>query len=57
LYSAIHITGTTKTPVYTSSSEEVAIAYDPEEMDDYTAMFSYIISKNIPVLIYAGEFD
>jgi len=35
----------------------VAIAYDPEEMEDYTAKYSYILSKNLPVLIYAGEFD
>jgi hypothetical protein len=33
------------------------VAYDPEEMDDYTAYVSYLLSQNLPMLIYAGEFD
>jgi hypothetical protein len=26
-------------------------------MDDYTAIFSDLLSRNFPVIIYAGEFD
>lgn len=57
LYKAIHIDGSTKVPIYATGSDEVAKAYDFEEWDDYTEMFSYIIKNNIATLIYAGEFD
>ena len=39
------------------SSGAVAEAYDPEEMDDYTLYYSFVLHNNIPILIYAGEFD
>ena len=43
--------------MYTPSSSAVSIAYDAEEMDDYTYIFSDILARKMNVLIYAGEFD
>ena len=57
LYDALHVSKSTKTPIFEFSSEKVAIAYDPEEMDDYTDYYSFMLANNLPVLIYAGEFD
>jgi len=33
------------------------LAYEAEETIDYTDKVSYVIENDIPVLIYAGEFD
>lgn len=43
--------------MYTPSSGIVGQAYDAEEMEDYTYIFSDILARKLPVLIYAGEFD
>ena len=26
-------------------------------MEDYTAKYNFMLAKNLPILIYAGEFD
>lgn len=57
LYEAIHISQSPKRPYYTPSSYEVAMAYDSEEMDDYTWIYNELLIRGLPILIYAGEFD
>lgn len=57
LYKAIHIDKSTKVPVFQHSSQEVAQAYDFEEMTDYTDWYDQVFSSKIPILLYAGEWD
>ena len=57
LYDAIHVSQSTKKPIFEFSSEKVAEAYDAEEFDDYTLYYSFLLHNNIPLLVYSGEFD
>ncbi len=55
-YKAIHIDKSTKRPYFTKSSAEVAKAYDPEVLLDYTSYIKELVN-HMPILIYSGEFD
>eukprot|EP00347_Sterkiella_histriomuscorum_P017204 403350276 len=57
LYKAIHIEKSTKVPIYEPSSEKVSDAYQYEVLDDYTNIMDEVIQSNIPVLVFAGEWD
>ena len=57
LYEAIHISDSPKDPKYQGSSTSAYLAYQEEEMDDYTEIYSDILERGLPVLIYAGEYD
>ena len=57
LYQAIHVDSSPKDPKYDSFSQAAYDAYEPEETNDYTNKVTFIIENNIPVLIYAGEYD
>ncbi len=63
IYSAIHIDKSDKDPVFESSSEAVAKAYDYELMTDYIYWYDEMFSKrqmfkeDFKVMVYAGMWD
>jgi hypothetical protein len=58
IFEAIHISGSTKIPVFEPASARVGAAFDADAMIDYSSYLDYnigILSPNI--LIYAGQWD
>lgn len=58
IFQAIHISGSTKIPVFEPASARVGAAFDADAMIDYSSYLDYsvgILSPNI--LIYAGQWD
>lgn len=58
LYDAIHVSGSTKNPIFNWSSRPVADAYEFEEMSDWSPWYDLVAQpRNVSILIYAGEYD
>ncbi|CDW77081.1 serine carboxypeptidase [Stylonychia lemnae] len=57
LYMALHIEKSTKVPIYEPQSDAVAQAYNYEVMVDYTSIIDDVLSADINVIIFAGEWD
>jgi hypothetical protein len=57
IYAAIHVTDSTKTPVFEMGSSAVATAFADDQMIDYSYYIEELYRLKLPMLIYAGEFD
>ena len=57
IYESIHVSQSTKTPVFEMSSSAVSDAFNNDKMIDYSNYVEKLIEAKSPVLIYAGEFD
>jgi hypothetical protein len=57
IYKALHIDKSSKTPIYESSSENVAKNYAFEEMLDWTSFYDRALSRGKRIVVYAGEYD
>jgi len=57
IYEAIHVSDSTKVPVFEMSSSAVNEAFNGDKMIDYSHYIVDLINLESPVLIYAGEFD
>ena len=57
IYKALNVDMSTKTPIYQHSSDKVTQAYKDEKMIDYAEWYDRMLELNIPVLIFAGEWD
>ena len=57
IYDAIHVSDSTKTPVFEMGSSAVGDAFVNDNLLDYSSYFEKLIAAKSPVLIYAGEFD
>jgi len=58
-YQAIHIDWSTKDPVFCSGEGciEVKRALAPDRMSSYISLYSSLISKKLPILVYFGQED
>ena len=57
IWTLIHITGSTKSPVFEMSSSAVGTAFVMDNLIDYSEYVLKLINAKSPLLIYAGEFD
>jgi hypothetical protein len=59
LYQALHISQSTKKPIFESSSQRVYNAIEPEEYIDWTHFYDSMLTLNggLDVLVYAGHYD
>lgn len=57
IYGKIHVSQSTKTPIFEMSSSAVGDAFMNDKMIDYSNYVEKLIADKSPVLIYAGEFD
>ena len=57
IYTSIHVEASTKTPVFEMSSSAVGEAFVMDNLIDYSSYVEKLIAQQLPVLIYAGEFD
>ena len=57
VYKALNVDKSTKNPIYDPVSANVAKAYMWEKMLDYANWYDKLLDLNIPVLVYAGEWD
>ena len=53
----MHVDKSPKNPKFPTYNTDVRDAFKNELMLDYTYYYEKMMSLNIPVLIYAGEFD
>lgn len=57
IFTQIHVTDSTKSPVFEMGSAKVAIAFQGDQLLDYQWYLQQLIQMQSPFLIYAGEFD
>ena len=57
MYENIHVSASTKSPVFEMGSSAVGDAFVLDNLLDYSSYVEELISRQLPVLIYAGEFD
>ena len=57
LYENIHVTDSTKDPVFEMSSRRVSEAFNSDKIIDYTHVYQELIDLGFPMMVYAGEFD
>ena len=57
IYQAIHVSASTKVPVFEMNSGAVGDALVNDNLIDYSSYVERLIAAKSPVLIYAGEFD
>jgi len=58
IFDAIHISGSTKRPVFEPSSAQVGAAFEPDAMIDYASYLDNTVGILSPkILIYAGQWD
>lgn len=57
IFAGIHVTDSTKEPVFEMSSGSVGEAFVNDNLLDYSSYVEKLIAAGSPVLIYAGEFD
>jgi hypothetical protein len=59
LYTALHISQSTKKPLFESGSQRVYDAIEPEEYIDWTHFYDSMLQLNggLDVLVYAGRYD
>lgn len=57
ILSLIHVSDSTKRPVFEMNSNRVGTAFAPDQMIDYSWYFEELIRMKLSLLIYAGEFD
>ena len=57
VYANIHVSGSTKSPVFEMGSSAVGEAFVMDNLIDYSQYVEKLIAAESPVLIYAGEFD
>ena len=57
LYSALHVSESTKSPVFSPGSEDVALGYLDDNLVDYSSYYNYLLEEGYPYIVQAGEFD
>lgn len=57
IYDAIHVSDSTKSPVFEMESGAVATAFAGDQLLDYQWYLQQLIQMEYKFLIYAGEFD
>ena len=57
VYDNIHVSASTKSPVFEMGSSAVGDAFVMDNLLDYSQYVEKLIAEKLPVLIYAGEFD
>lgn len=57
IFTKIHVSDSTKDPVFEMSSGAVGEAFVMDNLIDYSNYVEKLIAAESPVLIYAGEFD
>lgn len=57
LFEAIHISNSTKTPVFEMSSDTVDAAYMSDNLVDYSWYYDQLIEAGHPLIVLSGEYD
>ena len=57
IYISLHVDGSYKLPPYTHASKNVAAAYAPEKLIDYTSYYDQMIIDGYQIIVYGGEWD
>lgn len=57
LYEAIHVDKSPKQPIYEWSSQAVSDAYSFEMAEDWSKYYDNIMTGEVGILIYSGEYD
>ena len=57
IYISLHVDGSYKLPPYTHASKNVAAAYAPEKLIDYTSYYDQMITDGYQIIVYGGEWD
>lgn len=57
IYDSLHVSQSTKVPVFQMSSPEVHEAFISDNMVDYSEYLVNLVNAGVPTMIYAGEFD
>jgi hypothetical protein len=57
IFKIIHVEDSTKRPVFEMSSGAVGLAFADDQLIDYSSYVEELIKRELPFLVYAGEFD
>ena len=57
IYDLIHVSDSTKRPVFEMGSSPVDLAFVNDNLLDYSWYLEELIRMKLPLLVYAGEFD
>lgn len=57
IYTALHISASTKRPVFQWSAAAVKEALTGDALRDYSQYYNYLITENFPLLVMVGEYD
>lgn len=57
IYAALHISASTKKPVFDWSAAAVKAALTEDALRDYSQYYNYLITENFPLLVMVGEYD
>lgn len=57
IYTLLHVSESTKNPVFEPSSANVSLAYQWNNLEDYSQYYNFLIEQNYTFIVMSGEFD
>ena len=57
IYTLLHVNESTKNPVFEPSSANVSLAYQWNNLEDYSWYYNFLIGANYTFIVMSGEFD
>ena len=57
LYQLLHVSNSTKNPVFEPASANVSLAYQWNNLEDYSQYYNFLLEQNYTFIVMSGEFD